>query len=151
MQKPADPHGHPPDHPLEEDIVHALEPDERTPLPALIRRWTLRFVPFVLLTVAAFALWREFRHLSFGEVASAMTDWGYAKVALALVLSAVSFLLMGVVEQLGLRWTRAKVPVARRLPSPSLLRQRRSGRSNHVPNLSRLMPTAALVPGMPFL
>lgn len=112
MQQPADPHGHPPDHPIEEDIVHALEPDERTPLPALIRRWTLRFVPFVLLTVAAYALWREFRHLSFGEVTSAMTAWGYGKVAVAVALSAVSFLLMGVVEQLGLRWTGAKVPIA---------------------------------------
>lgn len=104
-------HPHPPDHPIEEDIVHALEPDERTPLSALIRRWTFRLIPPLLLGVAAYALWREFRHLSFGEVTHAMTDWGYQKVFLALFLSALSFLLMGVVEQLGLRWTGARVPV----------------------------------------
>lgn len=109
--KLADPHPHPPDHPIEEDIVHALEPDERTPLPALVQRWTLRLVPPLLLGVAGYALWREFRHISAAEVAGAMSAWGYGKVAIALGLSALSFLLMGVVEQLGLRWTGARVPV----------------------------------------
>jgi uncharacterized membrane protein YbhN (UPF0104 family) len=109
--KPHDHHEHPPDHPIEEDIVHALEPDERTPLPSLIRRWTLRLIPPLLLGVAAYALWREFRHLSFDEVAAAMADWGSARILVALLLSAVSFLLMGVVEQLGLRWTGARVPI----------------------------------------
>lgn len=111
MQPQVPQHAPSPDHPIEEDIVHALEPDERTPLPALIRRWTLRFVPVILLALAAYALWREFRHLSFGEVTAAMRAWGYGKAALAVGLSALSFLLMGVVEQLGLRWTGARVPV----------------------------------------
>jgi uncharacterized membrane protein YbhN (UPF0104 family) len=100
-----------PDHPIEEDIVHALEPDERTPTGVLLRRWVLRLVPPILLCAAAYALWREFRHLSLQEVASAMGAWGWPRISAALLLSAVSFLLMGVVEQLGLRWTGARVPI----------------------------------------
>jgi uncharacterized membrane protein YbhN (UPF0104 family) len=111
VQPPVHPQGHPPDHPIEEDIVHALQPDQRTPLSTLIRRWALRFVPVILLALAGFARWREFRHLSLAEVGAAMNAWGSGRVAVALLLSALSFLLMGVVEQLGLRWSGARTPV----------------------------------------
>ena len=98
------------EHPLEEDLVHALEPDERHSLPALVRRWSLRLVPLVLLAVAGVVLWREFHHLSFGEVTGAMRAWGEPAIFMALLLSAVSFVLMGIVEWLGLRWAGARLP-----------------------------------------
>jgi uncharacterized membrane protein YbhN (UPF0104 family) len=98
------------EHPLEEDLVHALEPDERHSLPALVRRWALRLVPLVLLAVAGVVLWREFHHLSFGEVTGAMRAWGESAILMALLLSAVSFVLMGIVEWLGLRWAGARLP-----------------------------------------
>jgi uncharacterized membrane protein YbhN (UPF0104 family) len=100
----------PPQHPVEEDIVHALEPDGRLPLPALVRRWALRIVPLVLLAAASVVLWREFRHLSFEEVAGAMRAWGWGAILMSLALSFVSFVLMGVVEWLGLRWVGARLP-----------------------------------------
>ena len=73
----------------------------------------LRLVPLVLLTAAGFILWREFRHLSFAEVGRAMAEWGGARIAAVLALSAFSFVLMGVVEWLGLRWAGARVPWGR--------------------------------------
>lgn len=100
----------PPDHPVEEDLVHALEPDERTPLGALVRRWALRIVPLALLGVAGVVLWREFRDLSWIEVGRAMADWGELAIFGALALSGFSFVLMGVVEWLGLRWAGARLP-----------------------------------------
>lgn len=100
----------PPQHPVEDDIVHALEPDGRLALPALVRRWALRIVPLVLLAAAAVVLWREFRTLSFAEVTGAMRAWGWGAILMALALSFVSFVLMGVVEWLGLRWVGARVP-----------------------------------------
>lgn len=96
--------------PVEEDIVHALEPDGRLPLPALVRRWALRIVPLILLAAAAIVLWREFRDLSFEEVTGAMRAWGWGSILMSLALSLVSFFLMGVVEWLGLRWVGARVP-----------------------------------------
>jgi uncharacterized membrane protein YbhN (UPF0104 family) len=56
-------------------------------------------------------LWREFHQVSFAEVTAAMRAWGPEAVVLALVLSASSFLLMGIVEWMGLRWAGAKVPL----------------------------------------
>jgi uncharacterized membrane protein YbhN (UPF0104 family) len=77
---------------------------------ALARRWGLRLVPVVLLVVAGWVLWREFHHLSFAAVARAMDAWGHARIMAALALSAFSFLLMGVVEWLGVRWAGARIP-----------------------------------------
>ena len=73
-------------------------------------RRILHLAPLLLLAAAGVVLWREFRHLSFAEVAAAMADWGYGRVLLVLALSALSFLLMGVVEWLGLRWAAARAP-----------------------------------------
>jgi uncharacterized membrane protein YbhN (UPF0104 family) len=76
----------------------------------VLRRWLLRIVPVVLLAAAVVVLWREFRHLSIAEVTSAMRDWGPADILAALALSAISFVLMGVVEWMGLRWVGARLP-----------------------------------------
>jgi uncharacterized membrane protein YbhN (UPF0104 family) len=70
----------------------------------------LRIIPLVLLCAAAVVLWREFHHLSIGEVTAAMRAWGHDAILAALALSAVSFVLMGVVEWLGLRWVGARLP-----------------------------------------
>jgi uncharacterized membrane protein YbhN (UPF0104 family) len=85
-------------------------PARRVGIGALLRRWALRLVPLVLLVAAGFVLWREFHHLSFAAVTDAMNAWGHRRIALALVLSAFSFLLMGVVEWLGVRWAGARIP-----------------------------------------
>lgn len=74
------------------------------------RRWVLRLVSLALLAAAGFVLWREFHTLSFAAVAGAMNDWGDGRILAALALSVVSFLLMGVVEWFGVRWSGARVP-----------------------------------------
>lgn len=64
-----------------------------------------------MLIAAVWVLWREFHTLSFAAVSAHMAGWGLHSVALAVVLSAVSFLLMGAIEWVGLRWTGARVPL----------------------------------------
>jgi uncharacterized membrane protein YbhN (UPF0104 family) len=71
----------------------------------------LRIVPIVLLAAAAWVLWREFHHLSWDAVGHAIAGWGTTAIALALLLSAASFVLMGVIEWVGLRWIGARVPL----------------------------------------
>jgi uncharacterized membrane protein YbhN (UPF0104 family) len=73
-------------------------------------RLALRIVPLVLLVAAFFVLRHEFKGLSWAAVAKAMDGWGHAAIAEALGLSAFSFLLMGIIEQLGLRWMGARIP-----------------------------------------
>jgi uncharacterized membrane protein YbhN (UPF0104 family) len=99
----------PPAQPVTAEIAAAL-PSPRVPLAALLRRWLLRLVPVALLIAAGFVLWREFHSLSLSAVADAMNAWGHMRIMLALLLSAFSFLLMGVVEWLGVRWAGARVP-----------------------------------------
>jgi glycosyltransferase 2 family protein len=77
-------------------------------------RWlhlALRVVPAVMLVAAVWVLWREFHKLSFDAVSAAMAGWGLRAILLALALSVVSFLLMGAIEWVGLRWTGARVPL----------------------------------------
>ncbi|WP_374468576.1 YbhN family protein [Phenylobacterium sp.] len=112
MQKPAAPPDLAPlprDHPLEDELAQAL-PDRRTTLGVLLRRWALRLIPLVLLGAAVYVLWRDYHHLSPGEIAAEIRRWGSADIAAALVLSALSFLLMGVVEKVGLTWMGARLP-----------------------------------------
>lgn len=78
---------------------------------AVLRRWALRVVPVVLLVAAVWVLWREFHHLSLAAVAQSMEDWGHGRILAALALAAFSFVLMGVVEWLGVRWSGALVPL----------------------------------------
>jgi len=74
-------------------------------------RMTLRVVPAVMLVAAVWVLWREFHKLSFAAVSAAMAGWGMRAIVLALALAVVSFLLMGAIEWVGLRWTGARVPL----------------------------------------
>ncbi len=99
----------PPSQPIEEELAHALPAAAAHPL-ARFTKLALRIVPLVLLVAAFFVLRREFRGLSWTAVARAMDGWGHAAILGALLLSALSFLLMGVVEWLGLRWAGAKLP-----------------------------------------
>ena len=96
------PHAQAPEAPLSPDA-----PDAR-------RRWlriALRVVPLVLLVVAAGVLWREFHKLSWDAVAAAIAGWGLTATLLSVLLSASSFVLMAVIEWVGLRWTGARVPL----------------------------------------
>jgi len=99
----------PPPHPIEAELAAGLPPPEDRPL-ARVTSIALRIVPLVLLVAAFFVLRREFRGLSWDAVAAAMDGWGHAAILGALVLSALSFMLMGVIEWLGLRWVGAKLP-----------------------------------------
>jgi uncharacterized membrane protein YbhN (UPF0104 family) len=93
-------------------VVEQAAAIEAPPHPAL--RWVrmaLRIVPPVMLVVAIWVLWREFHHLSFAAVSAHMAAWGPRSILLALALSVVSFLLMGAIEWVGLRWTGARVPL----------------------------------------
>ncbi len=76
-----------------------------------IARIALRIVPPVMLVAAVWVLWREFHQLSFEAVSHAIAGWGVVAVSLALVLSAASFVLMAVIEWVGLRWTGARIPL----------------------------------------
>lgn len=76
----------------------------------LAARHALRILPVLLLPVAGWVLWREFHHLSLAEVAKAMSAWGPGSILASLGLSTASFLLMGVIEWVGLRWAGARVP-----------------------------------------
>ena len=95
--------------PVEVELAGALPVAEVRPLARIIKL-ALRIVPLVLLVAAFFVLRREFRDLSWSSVAAAMDGWGHLPVMAALVLAVLSFLLMGVVEWLGLRWAGAKLP-----------------------------------------
>jgi uncharacterized membrane protein YbhN (UPF0104 family) len=70
-----------------------------------------RILPFLLLAAAGWVLWREFHHLSLTEVVGAMSAWGRGAIATAIGLAVASFLLMGVIEWVGLRWTGARLPL----------------------------------------
>lgn len=102
------------DHPIEDDLIQAL-PGRETSLRTLIWRWTLRLVPLVLLSAAALVLWRQYQDLSLADVALEIRRWGPGAILAALALSTVSFLLMGVVEKVGLRWMGANLPWGRTL------------------------------------
>jgi uncharacterized membrane protein YbhN (UPF0104 family) len=65
----------------------------------------------ILLGLAAWVLWREFHSLSLEAVATAMAAWGPARIVAAIGLSAVSFVLMGIIEWVGLRWSGAQLSV----------------------------------------
>lgn len=76
----------------------------------ILKRWSLRALPFVLLLAAAWVLWRELRVLTWDEVGAEALAWGPARIAAAAGLTAVSFALLALAEWLGLRWAGARVP-----------------------------------------
>lgn len=94
--------------PVEAELAHALHVHDH-PLTTWVRL-TLRIVPPIMLIAAVWVLWREFHKLDFDAVSAAMAGWGMTSILLALLLSVVSFLLMGAIEWVGLRWTGARVP-----------------------------------------
>ena len=106
------PKPHPPPRaaePIAAELAGQIPAQPSGALP-ILRRWALRLVPLALLAAAGVVLWREFHHLSPGQVAGSMAAWGSGRIALALILAAFSFFLMGVVEWLGVRWAGARVP-----------------------------------------
>lgn len=103
-----------PDHPLEdveEELAAALPETQGSRFFPMIRGLAWHLLAFVLLGAAAFILWREFHQLRPAQIAQAIRAWGWSSVVLALGLSAASFLLMGLIEWLGLRWAGAKIAV----------------------------------------
>lgn len=95
--------------PVEVKLAEALPIDAAHPF-ARLSRLALRIVPLVLLVAAVFVLRREFRGLSLHAVAAAMDRWGHAAIIGALALAVASFIFMGVVEWLGLRWVGKTLP-----------------------------------------
>lgn len=96
--------------PVEVELAAALPTTRRARL-LRASRVALRVVPVVMLAAAGWVLWREFHKLDFQAVGHAIAGWGWMAVTLAVILSAASFVLMGVIEWAGLRWTGARVPL----------------------------------------
>lgn len=94
---------------VEDELAAALPQTQGSRFFPLIRGWALHVIPFLLMGAAVYVLWREFHEISLGEVTSAMRAWGNGDMLAALGLSATSFLLMGLVEWLGLRWAGARM------------------------------------------
>jgi len=97
-----------PPEPVEVQLAHALPAAHHGLSRAL--RLALRIVPAVLVAAAVWVLWREFHHLSFAAVSAAMAGWGLRAILMSVTLAVISFLLMGAIEWVGLRWTGARVP-----------------------------------------
>lgn len=74
------------------------------------QHWAPRVLPPILLALAAWVLWRELHQLSLSEVTSEVADWGPQRLGTAAGLTVLSFLLLALMEWLGLRWAGAKVP-----------------------------------------
>lgn len=96
---------------VEEELAAALPETQGRRFFRLIRTLGWNLVAFILLGAAAFILWREFHEIRPEQLARAIAAWGWDSVLLALGLSATSFLLMGVIEWLGLRWAGARVAI----------------------------------------
>ncbi len=94
---------------VEEELAAALPETQGSRFFPMIQRLAWHLVAFVLLGAAVFILWREFRDIRPAHVAAAIRAWGWDSVALAIGFSATSFLLMGLVEWLGLRWAGARL------------------------------------------
>jgi uncharacterized membrane protein YbhN (UPF0104 family) len=96
---------------VEEELAAALPETQGSRFFPMLQGLIWHLVAFVLLGAAAYILWREFHEISLAEVARAIRAWGWDSVALAVGLSATSFLLMGTIEWLGLRWAGARIAV----------------------------------------
>lgn len=77
---------------------------------AQARRWAVRLAPVVLLAVAGWVMWREFRHVDPARIVDHIDHWGWGRIAFAGAMTAASFGLLAVMEWLGLRWAGARVP-----------------------------------------
>jgi uncharacterized membrane protein YbhN (UPF0104 family) len=96
---------------VEEELAAALPQTQGRRFFPLIGEAAWHLVAVLLFAGAAWILWREFRTISPESLMAAISAWGGRAVAEALALSATSFLLMGCVEWLGLRWAGARIRV----------------------------------------
>lgn len=96
---------------VEEELAAALPDTQGARFFPMLQRLAWHLVAFILLGAAAYILWREFHEISLAEVGQAIRAWGWDSVLLAVSLSATSFLLMGTIEWLGLRWAGARIAV----------------------------------------
>jgi uncharacterized membrane protein YbhN (UPF0104 family) len=71
----------------------------------------LRLVPFLLLALAAFVLWRELHGLNPNKVRHAMVQWGPGRSLAAVILSFIVYGFLAANEQVALRWAGAHVPL----------------------------------------
>jgi uncharacterized membrane protein YbhN (UPF0104 family) len=71
----------------------------------------LRFLPFVLLPVAAWFIWRELHGLNPNAVRHAIVQWGPGRAVAALALSVFVYIFLAGNEQVALRWAGAQVPL----------------------------------------
>jgi uncharacterized membrane protein YbhN (UPF0104 family) len=86
-------------------------PTEATGPWATVRHQVIRFAPFVLMAVAAFVLWRTLHRLAPGEIAGAMSKWGWPRIGAAIGLAFCGYGLLAANEQFALRWAGAKVRI----------------------------------------
>lgn len=96
---------------VEEELAAALPETQGSRFFPMLRSLAWHLVAFILLGAAAYILWREFHAISLEQVLGAIRAWGWDSVSLALALSATSFLLMGTIEWLGLRWAGARIAI----------------------------------------
>ena len=96
---------------VEEELAAVLPETQGWRFGRFLSGAVWHFVAVLLLAAAAFILWREFHDLRPEDLAAAIAAWGWDSTMLAIGFSALSFLLMGVVELLGLRWAGAKIGV----------------------------------------
>ena len=96
---------------VEEELAAALPETQGSRFFPMLQRLAWHLVAFILLGAAAYILWREFHEISLAQVGRAIRAWGWDSVLLAVGLSATSFLLMGTIEWLGLRWAGARIAV----------------------------------------
>lgn len=68
-----------------------------------------RLIPFILVAVAVWVLWRQLHGLSPGEIGGAIARWSPSRIAAALGLVAGSYALLVLNEQIALRWAGARV------------------------------------------
>lgn len=99
----------PPVEDVEEELAAALPETQGRRFGPMIRGLAWHLIAFLLLGGAAYILWRQFHTLSLADLTAAVRAWGWPSAVMALVLSASSFLMMGFVEWMGLRWAGAQV------------------------------------------
>lgn len=94
---------------VEEELAAALPETQGSRFGRFLGGAIWHFIAVLLLSAAAFILWREFHDLRPEDLAAAIGAWGWQSAMLAIAFSATSFLFMGVVELMGLRWAGAKI------------------------------------------
>jgi uncharacterized membrane protein YbhN (UPF0104 family) len=71
----------------------------------------LRVLPFLLLALAGWVLWRELHGLNPNSVRHSIVLWGPGRAVMAILLSLFVYILLAANEQVALRWAGAQVPL----------------------------------------